>query len=383
MRKKQLFKGIVFILVFNFGWASVIAVFGLAPTDSQGPYPVKTSSYWTKPTMSLGEAKNLAKHDVLIVDLENKFNNYQVLVELKRLNPQLKLFCYSNPMEIYTVKYSDRPWQNKVIDEIVDSKNAWLLKTITPVKYEGFFARLWAFITGKPKKKEGYAKFWTGMLMLNMSSSCPKIDGVTYSEWMGKKLNHEILQDTIWNGYFQDNGTGNISWTQPGIIDIDGDQDADKDLRVDRLWKEGMTNFIRAIKRAHPNLAIITNKGSLDFLDLVNGKWFEHFPNDYLGDKWADGWRQCVENAKKMGNYTVFQGNRSNINFILASALLLDNVYLAISQDDAGFFSELMFDPGQPLGPSQKKGGIYYREYEYAQIMVDPLKKIGEISPKK
>jgi hypothetical protein len=346
------------------------------------PYPVKSTAYWTKPSMSLNDAQSLARHDFLVVDLENKFNNYQVLQALKSFNPNLKLIPYSNPMEIHLTKYSDRPWQNRVIDEIITSRSTWLLKTISPIKREGFIATWIAKIMGDPDRKEDYAKFWSGMLMLNMSSACPKIDGQTYSEWMAQKLNREVLQDPIWDGYFQDNGTGNISWTNSGI-DIDGNQTADNDLVVDQKWKEGMSNFLIQIKNAHSRtFIVITNKGSLDFLNVTSGKWFENFPNDYLGDKWADGWRQCLFNAKKMGPYTVFQANRANINFVLASTLLLDNVYVAVSQDDAGIFPELEIETGKPLGSFESHGGIYYREYEKVRVTVDPLKKIGLIIKK-
>jgi hypothetical protein len=369
-------------LIFSFLLLSSFVLSGKANTLAN-PYPVKSTAYWTKPSMSLNDARNLAKHDFLVVDLENKFNNYQVLLALKSFNPKLKLFPYSNPMEIHLVKYNDRPWQNRVIDEIVTTRSAWLLKTITPIKREGFIATWIAKIMGDPDRKEDYAKFWSGMLMLNMSSACPRIGGQTYSEWMAQKLNREVLQDPIWDGYFQDNGTGNISWTNPGVIDIDGNQMDDYDAAVDRYWKEGMTNFLLQIKNAHSReFVIITNKGSLDFLNVTSGKWFENFPNDYLGDKWADGWRQCLNNAQKMGMYTVFQGNRANINFVLASALLLDNVYVAISQDDAGSFPELEIETGKALGKYESKGGIYYRDYEKVRVTVDPLKKLGLITKK-
>lgn len=369
--------------VFIFLSLCSLTMVGQASENASAPYAIKSATYWTKPTLSPNEARNLAKYQMVIVDLENKFNNYQSLVLLKQLNPNLKLLCYSNPMEIFLKKYSDRPWQNKVIDEIVSQRQAWLLKTISPIEREGFFKYWFSRIMGDPQFKEDYAKFWNGMLMLNMSASCPKIDGKTYAEWMADKLNQEILSDPIWDGYFQDNGTGNISWTQPKIIDIDGDQTADNDVMVDHNWKKGMDGFLNSIRYRHgSNFIIVTNKGSLDFLDVSNGKLFENFPNDYLGDRWANGWRQCLHNAQKMGPYTIFQGNRNNISFVAASALLLDNVYVAISQDDSGLFPELEIKTGKPLGKYETKGGIYYREYEKVSVAVDPLKGTGIITKK-
>jgi hypothetical protein len=346
-------------------------------------YAIKSIGYWTRPIMSPQEAQSLAKYHILVVDLENKFNNYQVLKSLKKLNPKQKLLCYSNPMEIHLTKYSNRPWQNQIIDEITLNRPEWLLKTITPIGTQNAsnWKRLKAKLLNQPNQKENYATFWKGMTMLNMSSACPIINGETYFDWMAKKLYQEILSDQIWDGYFLDNGTIKIAWTNPNIIDITGDSKTDRNEIVDHLWEEGMESYLSKIRSFKGNgFIIISNKGDLNLLTKTDGKFFENFPNRYLGDSWADGWRQCLQNAKKTGKYTVFQANRSNLTFVLASALLLDNVYVAVSQDDAGYFPELDTDLGQPLGPYENKNGIYYRKYQKAEIMVNPLKKIGKIT---
>jgi len=351
------------------------------------PYPIKTAAYWTSPIMRAEDLMSLARHDIVIADLENMFNNRASLLQLKGLNPKLLLLAYSNPMEIWTTRYSSRPWQNKVINEIINNRQKWLLKTVTTDSLKGDFA-----------------VFWPGMVMLNLSSACPKINGKTYGEWMAEKISTEILSDPIWDGYFQDNGTVNISWVYPNPnqkIDINGDGQPDPDAFVDRKWKEGIEKYLSIIvknlrprkgfwnflAKKHPRDArdeffIITNKGDTNLLQFVDGKFFEKFPNDYLGDKWAGGWLQCVNNARITGPLTIFQVNRAEINFGLASALLFDNIYLAVSQDDAGVFPQLYLDLGKPLNSFQRKGNIFVREYEHYRIRVDPLNRFGEIIPR-
>ena len=352
-------------------------------SGSVKPYAIKSAVYWTKPSLSRGEAASLARHSLIIIDLENMFNNYQVLLELKHLNPKAKLLCYSNPMEIYLTKYSSRSWQNKVIDELAASKSAWLLKTITPVKTADRSG--WSKILDKlqpaPQQQEGYAVFWSGMVMTNMSAACPLIGGQNYSDWMAAKLLNEVLSNPIWDGYFQDNGTANISWISPGQIDINGDKKADHDALVDRYWKEGQESYLNRIRAAKgPRFIIIANKGDLNFVPTVDGKFFEKFPNDYIGEKWAGGWRKCISNASKTGEYTIFQANRANIDFVLASALLLDNVYLAISQDDAGIFPQLERDLGRPLEEMGQADGVFSRRYQRGKVTVEPLNRIGRIT---
>ncbi len=352
------------------------------------PYPVKTAAYWTSPTMQRSEVERLAKHDIVIIDLENKFNNRERLLELKLLNPDIKLLVYSNPMEIFLSTYNNRPWQNKVINEIVNNRQQWLLKTI--------------FLNNKNQREERYAQFWkepaNPMTMLNMSSACPQIKGEIYSEWMAKMFRQDILSDPIWDGYFQDNGTWNVSWIYPNNnekIDINGDKKPDRDEIVDRYWTKGVDRYLsiirhgserygffsRLFKKKQNDFIIVSNKGDMHFLNRVDGKFFEGFPNDYLGDKWANGWRQCVSNAKRTGSYTIFQSNRSNINFVLASSLLLDNVYLAIGQDDSGIFPELeSINLGQPLGQMSHDGQAYFRKFTRGTVKVWPLEMRAEIA---
>ena len=372
------------------GWQSPPASHELTMrlgNSTESTYPLKTAAYWTSPIMSRSDALNLAKHDLVIVDLENKFNNPQILNELKKLNPTIKLLAYSNPMEIFLTTYSNRSWQNRVITEITTNRKEWLLKTI---KLE------------KGRKKEDYAKIWRGMTMLNMSSSCPKVKGQTYSMWMARKIEKEILSDPIFDGYFMDNGTVNISWVYPNNnekLDIDGDKRADSDYFVDRKWQRGVTDYLLQLRYngeqkngifgwfqrlflKKNDMIIIANKGDLNLLKQANGKFFEKFPNNYLGEKWANGWRQSMSNAKKTGEFTILQIERGYLQFGLASSLLLDNVYLAVGQDDARILPDFYLVTGKALGPMKIKGGIYSREYEKVTVLVDPLNKIGKITSK-
>ena len=350
-------------------------------------YPLKTAAYWTRPIMTRSDAQNLAKHDLVIVDLENKFNNRQILLELKELNPAIKILAYSNPMEIFLTTYSDRPWQNKVISEITTNRKEWLLKTI---KIENGV------------RQQNYAEFWLNMVMINMSSTCVKVKGQTYSQWMAAKIQEEVLSDKIFDGYFMDNGTINISWICKNSnekIDIDDDLRADTDLNVDRKWSRGVSEYISHIRydgeykngilnwffnlfAIKNDLIIISNKGDLNLLKQVDGKMFENFPNDYLGETWANGWRQSISNAKKTGEYTIIKVERGSLQFGLASSLLLDNVYFAVGQDDAGIFPEFYLKTGKPLGHIKTRNGIYTREYEKVTVTVDPLNKKGVITKK-
>jgi hypothetical protein len=332
-------------------------------------YPIKTAAYWTCPKMTDYQADSLSWHDLVITCVENQFNNRESLVRLKKLNPDIKLLCYYNTPEIWENTSAATPWQNQVIKELKESRSEWLLKT----------------------DKQEQVIFWKGMMVVNMSEACPKIDGQTYAEWIAEKLNEEIFSDSIWSGHFLDNGGGNFYWVNnwpdnpaTGGIDANCDGQPDSQIELDNSWYAGIAQYLKIAREKNgKDFIIIANKGSLDFIDLVDGKFFENFPNDYLGDKQDGGWQQCLRNAKKTGPYTIFQVPRQSLKFGLASTLLLDNVYIAIGQDVSSFFPQFNLITGQALENAKKSNksgeGRYYRKYKEVKVEVWPGKKIGMI----
>jgi len=328
-------------------------------------YPVKTAAYWTCPTMSQSQADSLSLHDIVIICIENQFNNYNVLQHLKKLNPKIKLLGYYNSPEMWENGYSTTPWQSKIITEIKEKRQDWLLKT----------------------NRGEQVIFWKGMVILNMSDYCPLIEGETYNEWIADKLNQEIFSDTIWDGHFLDNGGGNIFWVNDwsdnsaqGRIDANRDGQADSQSVLDSQWSQGIAKYLISIRQGNrKGFIIIANKGSTEFSGIVDGKFFENFPNDYLSSKQDGGWQQCQTNAKQLGPYTIFQVTRQNLNFGLASALLLDNVYIAIGQDDPGLFRSFAINLGEPDGGAKVNGGRYFRKYQFGEVEVFPAQKTGNI----
>ncbi|MFA6194379.1 MAG: putative glycoside hydrolase [Patescibacteria group bacterium] len=323
----------------------------LAPAIALGQR-TKGTVYGTCPWLGPHAADSLARFDFVILDMENMFNNYDSLVKIKKINPKIKLICYSNPMEIFDPRIGGRPLQNSWTDEIYAKYQSWLLKT----------------------NKGNKAIFYHGMRMMNLSSACPKINGVIYSEWMANILLTKALKDTIWDGYTMDNSGGNCAWMYSGKEKIDADNDGkpDADTTLDRTWSEGIRIFLTKIRQAKgKDFIIIGNKGSVEFSDLFDGKIFEDWPNDYLGDKRDNGWWQCMANAKKTGPYTIFQVSEKNLKFAIASAALLDNVHVAVWQNNYKFYPEFRIDFGKPIDT--------FRQYENAVIEVDPAKKEAKI----
>ncbi len=327
---------------------------------------IKTACYWTSPIMAKEQARELAKFSLLIIDMENMFNNKASLRLLKRLNSGIKLICYSNPMEFFVPMMPGRPIQKRWHHE-------------TPA-----YPR-WSLRRGDGSE----ANFWPGMKMMNLSSLCPDYDEIKYSQWIADKLLTEVLDDPIWDGYFMDNGGGNISWIFANTysqLDIDDDGVSDSSSKIDQAWEEGIRSFLSRIREAKgDDFILMANKGSVEFMDLLDGRLFEGWVNNYLGSKTNDGWDQCFENAKRMetefgAKYTVFQVSSSaELDYALASAALLDYVYVAVGQDNYRSYPAFELSPGQALGPYWQMADTYYRKFENFKVVVRPSQKRGEI----
>ncbi len=346
--------------------ASLIGCCGLAQVRL--PENPKIAAYWTSPTMSLEEADSLAKFHLVIADMENIVNNRPSLVQLKKRNPEVKLLCYSNPMELFelNVLEADRPLQKEVYQEVVTNRSGyWLLQP-----------------SGE------HVVFWNQMKMMNLSTNCPVINGEKYNQFIAKFLLTRVLNDKIWDGYFEDNATGNVSWIgsrgENKGIDADNDSSNDVPEVLDSVWYEGVHEFISAIRQAKgPKFILIGNKGSRDFLDVFDGKMFEEFPDNYLGDKKANGWYQCESNYRQTGPFTIIQAKQicndpAHRLFVLASALMGDGYY-AYGQDLFRYFPEYSRDVGKPLGPPEEKGSFWERKFSKANVRVFPEEERGEI----
>jgi len=317
---------------------------------------IKYCTYWTAPTLSSENAEKLSKDNLVIIDYENLINNPEEVSQIKKSQPSLKLLVYSNPMEVWEKEMLNRNIANDFLSTL---PSAYRLKRTDD----------------KP------VIFWKGMEMMNISSKCPKINGKNYVDYYSDWILSKILSNTLIDGYFIDNGTSTISWVDPKI-DADNNKCADPPKALDNWWREGMIDFIQKIRKEKgDDFIIVTNKGETAFFFINNGVMFEKFPNDYLGGKIDYGWHQSMKNAGKARPYTIFQVDFSNLEFGLASSLLLDNVYIAVGQN-MSIPDKYRINTGKPLNKAYLKNHLYYREFENVMVEVNPAKKTGKITKK-
>ncbi|MDD2680869.1 MAG: putative glycoside hydrolase [Patescibacteria group bacterium] len=319
---------------------------------------VKTCVYWTASTMTANMVPMVAKSGLLIIDIENTVNNPEVFREIIKINPNTKVLIYINPMEMWDRDISDRPLGQK-------------LKSITPTEFS------------LKRTDKSPVVFWPNMHMMNLSMHCPVINKVQYNEFYVNWLNSVLTANNIpAHGRFVDNGTATVSWVD-ARIDADNDGTKDPAAALDNSWKSGMIKLFDLLRKGKDkDFILVSNKAEKSFFFLNNGSMFEDFPNNYLGDTTAGGWYRCMELAKKAGPYTIFQSHPNNLEFVLASSLLLDNVYICLDQNRV-IPEEYLINTGKPLGDYYENNGLQCRDYENYLIEVNPENKSARFIKRK
>lgn len=317
----------------------------------------KLANFWYLPTMTAYQTENLSQYDLLIIDPEILVKHSSALDEMMANNPDLEIFLYINPTEIFEPMWPDKPWSIKLLAELQAKKSWWL--------YQPNGEKLGA---------------WTRMKTLDMRADCPEIDGQKYWEWILAKY-LKLLEDKRISGCLIDNAWGDdragIQWLssyngQKGL-DLNGDKKADTNWKeINLAWTKGFHSFFAELrKNKGDNFSIIANPGNLSYKE-VDGKQFENFPyqHHHLG---GPDWEVNMMIAKK---YKIAIINPDEKDFLLGAvtALMLDNAYLAIGQNQA-YHDYYKLDLGKPLGKTKEiSKGIWTRAFEKGKIFIDTKK---------
>lgn len=321
----------------------------------------KTAALWYLPTMNTYQAMSLAPYDLVVIDIENLFNNSGMLDLMISENPKIKIFAYLNQTEIFDPMFNDKPWSIKLLEEL-KQKPQWWLK--------------------QPDGKTMGA--WTGMKALDMRFDCPEIDGQKYYQWMAAKY-LEVLKDPRISGCLLDNSWGDdvagISWlaTYNGNkgFDFNGDKKADTDLgAINASWTKGMKEYIKLIREAKgEDFTIIANPGNLSYKE-VDGKQFENFPYIYHQLSPGHDWEANIMIARKF-KIAIINPDLKDWFFGAATTMLLDNeAYLCVQQNEP-YRDYYDLELGSPLSKTKEiEPGIWSRQFTKGNVFVNPkLKK--------
>lgn len=358
------------VIVMMTGEASVPFPISAARGTQQAPKVLNLWFAWQMPEDVLPE---LAKWDVVVLDMDQQVRYPERIRRLRQLNPTIKILAYVDASNIATARFSEEShFPGYVLAQQISE--SWYVHRADGAR----------------------ASIWPGSWMLNVTSQSPTDNqGRRWSDALPQFIQEQMWSTGLWDGIFLDNAIDNATWFAGKNLDITGDGRAESDAAVDAAWKAGWQRMARNLRTRLGSKALIMGNGSVAFAGDLNGVLFENFPR--YG--WANGFRDYLNAIKQNDDPTVsaLNGNTDNANrpndwqlmrFTLATALLGDGYY-SFDEGDRNHGQTWWYDEydaalGKASGPAERlqpsggtdvREGVWWRAYERGAVVVNSTSK--------
>jgi len=314
MSKPFGFKSFLLILMA----AIVIGLFRPAVASAavlKSSYP-RLANYFLKWEISDSEVKDLAKWDLLILDMEVAENSRTQLLKIRQLNPKIIILAYLTSQEI--------------LDDINSYGSASLRQELAA----GLSDDWWLRDPGGNKISN-----WAYTSMLNLSDGAiPDARGERFNDYLPEFVAAKIAANGLWDGVFYDNTWGDVSWINNGNLDLNNDGVKDTASQADTAWVVGFKKMLaRTRALVGPDFIIIGNGRVYDgYQSIMNGMMLESFPSSWEnGGTWTGSMQTYLKLPTLNMNPPVSvlnvtnknQTDYQNFRYGLASALMGSGFY--------------------------------------------------------
>lgn len=343
---------------------------GRAVLLSGNNYPRLANLYWRNPIDS-ETAKELAKWDVLVLDMTAQTYSADAIKQIKQLNPKIIILAYTSAIEMPVERLSsiEPSGYGKWHELASGDKKNWHLKNSANQEII----------------------FWPGNVMMNLASRDE--NGQTYADYLTDFYDKNILSSGLWDGLFFDTVWNNIAWLDK-TIDMNNDGRAETENEINKLWRKAYRGFFEKLRSRLGSRYLIIINGDGDFQDLANGRMFESFP-----EFWEGGWSGQMKNLSKISDNgylprlniinsdTKNTGNRydyTSMRFGLTSALMFDAYYSfdwgTNLREQLWWYNEYDTSLGTPTSPAKNltgktdgnfMAGLWQRDFEKGIILVN------------
>ena len=326
----------------------------------------KRANYFLGWEIPLSKVPELAKWDLLVLDMETQVNSAEAIKKIRQLNPDIILLAYITPQEIKQDAASGSSIMRRKLVAGINS-NWYLTDT-----------------------QNNRLTFWPGTWMLNVADNAPAVNGVRFNQYLAQFVSQEILSTGLWDGVFYDNAWKDVKWIAGNTVDLN--KDLGTDTEIDYHWQQGMRELYQKTRQLTGNKYILVGNATSDaYKNDLNGIMLESFPSflgwqqamkTYLANQTADPKPRFMIINVNTGN-TGKQSDFKKVRFGLASTLLLDGYYSFDFGDQnhgqTWWYDEYDVDLGKPLGAaisqnnkSQFDEDVWRREYEHGIALVNP-----------
>lgn len=328
------------------------------------------SNWWFKWSMSESEMEQLARYDVVLVDVENQVYSPNRLQELRELNPDIVILAYISMSDIRpdATDLDDSTFRGKLGNRLAHHPE-WILRD----------------------QQGNRVEWWPTFKIFNVTNTVPETTTKKFNSVFPKLVARNIYASGLWDGVFLDNVWEDASWIS-SEIDLNQDGQAESSNTLDSAWNAGVKKILMRIRNQTSEDWIITGNGGAGYYEYLNGVAFENFPNTGYGD-----WAQSLRQYMFIGNTDQFaiinsnddnggdSSNYQDFRFGLTSALLGNGYYGFDSGDQTHhelyFYDEYEVVLGNPLGaafntldtnhPTTLQAGVWRREFENGIVLVN------------
>ncbi len=308
MKKVALYKSVALTL-------AVITAGLFVPLKSeavvlQTSYP-RLANYFLKWEMSDTEARELAKWDLLILDMEVSKNSPAQLAKVRQLNPQVIILAYITSEEI--------------LDDVNGYDSAILRQQFAAGLSDGWWMR---------DQNGNKISNWPYTSMFNLTDGArPDANGKRLNDYLPQFVADKIYSTGLWDGVFYDNTWGDISWMNNGNLDLDNNGALDSRTQADAAWAAGFKKMLAKTRSLTGSEFIIIGNGRVydGYQSIMNGMMLESFPPAWEnGGTWTGAMKTYLKlptlnptPAVSVLNVTdKNQGNYQHLRYGLTSALM-------------------------------------------------------------
>jgi hypothetical protein len=353
---------------FLFPWSSAEAAIGKAKTD----YP-RLANYYLSWEIPNTDVDDLARWDLLILDMEVQHNSSANFKKLRTLNPDILLLAY-----VYSEEVTLQP----------DSRYGEL-------RYEllSRFADSWWLRDASGNR----VSFWPGTNVVNITDDAGVHNGQRWNEFLPKYVKENVFSNGRWDGVFYDNIWPTVSWLNSGNIDLNRDGKKDSKTEMDNKWVAGNKKLLSGTLSAigSDNILMGNSHGFEPYQPYLNGIMLESFPAPWEnGGTWA-GSMKSYTNTKgfREPKIMVVNANTDNrwemenyrkMRFSLGSVLLGDGYfsfdYGVNDHSQTWWYDEYDIElgraAGSPINILDKsnrtwKNGVWRRDFENGIVVVN------------